>query len=80
MPRNRGNNGEMSKEETEPRGPGRPVGWRKEDGRDGAVRLRVRLEDKGRWVRAARRRGMTLSAWLEETANREADASEAAGD
>lgn len=76
--RNRGNTEEMSEEDAAPRGPGRPVGWRKEDVRDGDVRLRVRLADKGRWVRAARGRGMSLSAWLEEIANREAAESETA--
>jgi len=51
---------------------GRPVGWRKEDAKGGKVSLRCQLENKGRWVQAARRRGQKLAEWIIETLNRAA--------
>lgn len=38
--------------------------------RDGIVRMRVELSEKGEWVRAARKAGKTLSQWLRDLANR----------
>ena len=51
---------------------GRPVGWRKPDTKEGKVSFRCQLEDKGRWVQAARRRGQKLAEWIIETLNRAA--------
>lgn len=47
-------------------GPGRPKG---EDNLDAVVHLRCKRSDKGRWVLAARKRGMTLSKWIIERLN-----------
>lgn len=43
---------------------GRPWG-----ARQGQVRLRVDLSEKGRWTMAARRAGQSLSEWLRKLAN-----------
>lgn len=44
----------------------RPVGRPPSDGvsADAHIRLRVTMERKNRWVRAARARGMGLSEWM----------------
>lgn len=47
---------------------GRPWG-----AREGQVRLRVDLEEKGRWTMAARRNGLSLSEWLRKLANEAVD-------
>lgn len=44
---------------------GRPPG----DPKQGIVRVRCELEEKGRWVRTARQAGKTLSEWLRDLAN-----------
>lgn len=43
---------------------GRPWG-----AREGQVRMRVDLAEKGRWNRAAQKRGQSLSEWLRKLAN-----------
>lgn len=45
---------------------GRPT---EPDSKNAIVKLRVELAEKGRWVRAARKAGKSLSEWLRELAN-----------
>jgi hypothetical protein len=48
---------------------GRPPGTTKDDAKDGVVRMRVRLAQKGEWVRKARKAGKSLTQWLTDLAN-----------
>lgn len=50
-----------------PRRRGRPPGSVAQEKNDAEVHFRCRLASKRRWVRAARRQGLSLAAWIIET-------------
>lgn len=45
---------------------GRPT---EPDSKNAIVKMRVELPEKGRWVRASRKAGKSLSEWLRDLAN-----------
>jgi len=45
---------------------GRPPGTTKDDSKTAVVRFRCRGERKGKWVKAAQKQGLPLTAWIEK--------------